>query len=184
MTPNLDLPKAESPSNGLGGCAVDFQRTVDHVEIGILRVPLAGGGYGNVKRALDDFSGRDGWKRETLRADRGRPVVGLRSARLPIVVPRAHDCITFYLGSRERYRDYFEEHPGTYWYSPGWIETSIQPGRHRYEALLRKYIDQFGEDNARYLAECNEQWMSEYSRASCHTSSLSNLYAIPVLPSV
>ena len=29
----------------------------------------------------------------------------------PIVMPRAHDCITLYLGSRERYQAQFERHP-------------------------------------------------------------------------
>jgi hypothetical protein len=46
---------------------------------------------------------------------------GLR-ATVPLVVPRAHDCITLLLGSKERYRDYFSCNPGTYFKSTGWIE--------------------------------------------------------------
>jgi len=38
------------------------------------------------------------------------------------VVPRAHDCITLLLGSKERYAKLFGERPGTYWYSAGWLE--------------------------------------------------------------
>ena len=43
-------------------------------------------------------------------------IVGLRSRRYPLVIPRAHDCITFLLGSKERYRQEFEGHSGgIYW---------------------------------------------------------------------
>jgi hypothetical protein len=54
-------------------------------------------------------------------------IVGLTS-KIPVVVARGHDCMTLLLGSRTRYKDYFESHRGTYWYSPGWIEHGHQPG--------------------------------------------------------
>jgi hypothetical protein len=47
---------------------------------------------------------------------------GLRARSLPLVVPRAHDCITLLLGSKERYLDYFDRNPGAYFQSSGWIE--------------------------------------------------------------
>ena len=57
-------------------------------------------------------------------------IVGLRSKKTPIVVPRGHDCVTMLLGSKERYREIFDGHDGgIYWYSPGWIEHSLQPGQ-------------------------------------------------------
>ena len=31
-------------------------------------------------------------------------IVGLHSSKMPLVVPRAHDCITMLLGSRETYQ--------------------------------------------------------------------------------
>jgi hypothetical protein len=40
--------------------------------------------------------------------------VGL-GAEIPLVIPRAHDCITMLLGSKERYQEYFDSHRGTYW---------------------------------------------------------------------
>ena len=64
-------------------------------------------------------------------------IVGL-GAEIPIVIPRAHDCITLLLGSKERYQEYFDSHRGVYWYSPGWIESGKQPGKERYELLLRR----------------------------------------------
>ena len=84
---------------------------------------------------------------------------GLRSG-LPIVQPRAHDCITLLLGSREKYTEVFNENPGTYYLSPGWIEhndscldnpdsTVSQMGM----ATFQEYVEKYGEENARYLME-------------------------------
>ncbi|MDP3176602.1 MAG: DUF1638 domain-containing protein, partial [Spirochaetaceae bacterium] len=95
---------------------------------------------------------------------------GIQAREAPLVVPRAHDCITFFLGSKERYKAYFDGHPGTYWYSPGWIETGTQPGRDRSEALRRGYVEKYGEDNADYLMEMEQDWMRKYS--SCAYLSL------------
>lgn len=95
-----------------------------------------------------------------------RGLEGVRSARVPLVVPRAHDCITLLLGSKERYADYAAAHPGTYWYSPGWIATLTQPGKDRYENAYAEYVEKYGEDNAEYLMEMEQNWMREYTRAT------------------
>ena len=92
-------------------------------------------------------------------------IVGL-SAKIPVVVPRGHDCITLLLGSKEKYQQYFDSHRGVYWFSPGWIETNNQPGKERYEQTLREYIEKYGEDNARYLMETEQNWMKEYQWAT------------------
>jgi len=92
-------------------------------------------------------------------------VVGL-GAEIPIVIPRAHDCITVLLGSKERYQEYFDSHRGVYWYSPGWIESGKQPSEERYRLLLEEYIRKYGEDNARYLLEVEQTWMKEYQWAT------------------
>src|SRR5215813_2293406 len=51
-----------------------------------------------------------------------RILVGLKPSQTRLIIPRAHDCITFFLGSRERYHKCFSEHPGTYYYTSGWVE--------------------------------------------------------------
>jgi hypothetical protein len=93
-------------------------------------------------------------------------LVGLAARTRPMVVPRAHDCITLFLGSKERYLEYFQSHPGVYFKTSGWIErgdglaqfgadtVQHQAGMTQtYEELVAKY----GEDNARFLYEqlCN-----------------------------
>lgn len=93
-------------------------------------------------------------------------IAGVRSRRYPLVVPRAHDCITMLMGSRERYREYFDRHPGTYWYSPGWIEQTLMPGPERVERTRREYVERYGEDNADYLMEMEQEWLQRYDRCT------------------
>ena len=92
-------------------------------------------------------------------------IVGV-TAEIPTIIPRGHDCITLILGSKERYKDYFNANRGIYWYSAGWIETTTQPGKERYESALAKYREKYGEDNAEYLMEMEQSWMREYSKAT------------------
>jgi hypothetical protein len=92
-------------------------------------------------------------------------IVGL-SARIPVVVPRGHDCITLLLGSKDRYQNYFDSHRGVYWYSAGWIESGKQPGKERYEKTLKEYQEKYGEDNAQYLMEVEQDWIRQYNWAT------------------
>lgn len=91
---------------------------------------------------------------------------GLQARGVQLVLPRAHDCITLFFGSRQKYRTYFDAHPGTFFRTTGWIERDEVAEELRqlsipsqmgmdmsYEELLEKY----GEDNARFLWDelCN-----------------------------
>jgi hypothetical protein len=92
-------------------------------------------------------------------------ITNLSSPKIPLVVPRAHDCITLLLGSKERYSDLFHKSPGTYWYSRGWIECTTQPGEERYSKIRNQYVEKYGEDNADYLMEMEQGWFKSYERA-------------------
>lgn len=93
-------------------------------------------------------------------------IVGIQARTVPVVVARGHDCITLLLGSKEHYQAYFDSHRGVYWYSAGWIESSLQPGQERYEKTLLTYREKYGEDNARYLMEMEQGWLREYAWAT------------------
>ncbi|MEE8397622.1 MAG: DUF1638 domain-containing protein [Desulfobacterales bacterium] len=93
-------------------------------------------------------------------------IVDIEATKIPVVVPRGHDCITLLLGSKERYQSYFDSHHGIYWYSSGWIENSLMPGKERYEQTLRHYKEKYGDDNADYLMQMEQGWFKEYSWAT------------------
>ena len=86
-------------------------------------------------------------------------VKGLHST-LPLVIPRAHDCITLLMGSKEKYQKYFDDNPGTYYQSTGWIERgdSSLANQESIPAQLGikgydYYVAEYGEDNAKYIME-------------------------------
>ncbi len=118
-----------------------------------------------LQRAIDDMDGRY----PAILVGYGlcsNGIAGVSAKKSRLVVPRGHDCITLWLGSKERYRDYFDAHPGTYWYNEGWIETGTQPGQERYERLRAYYAETYGEDNAEYLMEMEQGWFKEYRNAA------------------
>jgi hypothetical protein len=100
-------------------------------------------------------------------------LLGLEAKSIPLVVPRAHDCITLFLGGKERYLDYFLKNPGVYFKTSGWIERGeglAQAGQDTiqdqigltlsYEALAAKY----GEDNARFLRDQFQNMTRNYGK--------------------
>ena len=104
----------------------------------------------------------------------GTSTVGLTAQGTQLVIPRAHDCITLYLGSRERYQEEFERHPGTYWYSVDYIERADKgasvalgaAGIEETEAQYEEYVQKFGKETADYLIEEMRKWTQHYTRAA------------------
>lgn len=104
----------------------------------------------------------------------GLATAGLTARDVPLVIPRAHDCITLYLGSRARYDAEFSANPGTYWYSRDYLErrepgTSTALGAaslENNEALYEEYVQKYGKDNADYLMQTMSTWRAHYDRAA------------------
>jgi hypothetical protein len=95
-----------------------------------------------------------------------RGIEGVHTCRCRMAIARAHDCITLLLGSKEHYAEYLRQFPGTYWYSVGWNRCHVPPGKERVETLRRQYVEQYGEDNADYLMEMEQDWLRAYHRAT------------------
>ncbi|MCX8065440.1 MAG: DUF1638 domain-containing protein [Candidatus Hydrogenedentes bacterium] len=95
----------------------------------------------------------------------GKGLASLKAGRVPLVVVRAHDCITLFLGSRKRYKEYFSKHPGTYWFTPGWIEDNIMPGPDRDSAVREIFRETYGEENVEFIIKSMENWKNNYDTA-------------------
>ena len=89
-------------------------------------------------------------------------IAGLAARAIPIVIPRAHDCITLFLGSGRRYLEYFHSHPGVFFQTTGWVERGTDRGGLTQLSIQRKtgldfsyeeLVEKYGEDNARYLRD-------------------------------
>lgn len=104
----------------------------------------------------------------------GTATVGLQARQIPLVIPRAHDCITLYLGSRQRYQEEFDRHPGTYWYSVDYLERQDEEnpialggaGMEVTDRQYAEYVAKFGQEMADMLIDEMRSWMQHYSRAA------------------
>jgi hypothetical protein len=100
------------------------------------------------------------------------PHAGLVTRQIPLVIPRAHDCITLFLGSRTRYGEQFRAQPGTYWYALDYVERSDgsmglgAEADAETQAVYDEYIAKYGKDNADYLMEVVGAWRDHYDRAA------------------
>ena len=134
--------------------------------------------------AVDPAAGYEAILLGSARCNDG--LVGVTARGIPLVIPRAHDCITYFFGSRRAYREYFDGHPGTYYLTTGWSERNFdvrsgdpdalteyarpaygQQGvmsklglTETYEEMLRKY----GKENADFLSATVGDWMKNYDR--------------------
>lgn len=105
----------------------------------------------------------------------GQATAGITARKLPLIIPRAHDCITLFLGSRERYNQQFVDFPGTYWYAHDYIERDDGSGgslalgagdETDLDKVYVEYVEKYGEDNADYLMEVMGAWKQHYKRAA------------------
>ena len=113
----------------------------------------------------------------------GNLIRGLTARHTKLVVPRAHDCITFFLGSKERYAKVSSERTGCYFYTSGWLECLRRRGeksgpgdatylptragiggnvREAYDGWVKKY----GEERARYLLTQLDKWTEHYTQGA------------------
>ncbi len=110
---------------------------------------------------------------------------GLVAAEHRLVLPACDDCIALLLGSRRRYLREFAEHPGTYYYTRGWIEELEDP----YREYL-KMIPRLGEEKARMVAH---MMLESYTRVAVidtgtydlekaheYVDTVSRFYGLPV----
>ncbi len=102
-----------------------------------------------------------------------------------LIVPKAHDCVTLFLGSVQRFQAEHQAEAGTYWFSRGFLHrpdgrmpefsglgaagdfvTRPDGTRATPEQVRQHFIEEYGEENAEYLMETLvESWKKNYRRA-------------------
>jgi hypothetical protein len=143
----VDLEFLPKGLHNLGGrpMNVKIQEAVDRVPAGVYEAILLG--YALCGNGLD----------------------GLTARHTRLVLPRAHDCIALLMGSRARHQAYFENNPGTYYRSTGWLERGKdvpQLIQHTtgFDESLDALIGKYGEDNGRYLYDEMTRYRSAYQK--------------------
>lgn len=110
----------------------------------------------------------------------GRGTADIVARDVQVVIPRAHDCISLFLGSAAEYGRQIRRHPGTFYHSLGWMEKKTNPRNREaaefYENFERIGYDRhpdfgrlaakYGEENARHVLSFFDRWKRNYTRAA------------------
>lgn len=90
----------------------------------------------------------------------GNAINEIYTKKIPLVIPRAHDCCTILLGSKESYREHFAHRPSCRWTSGGYMETGNMSLRENESYIyyssnfsFQELVEKYGEDNALYIVE-------------------------------
>ncbi|RPJ00419.1 MAG: DUF1638 domain-containing protein, partial [Deltaproteobacteria bacterium] len=96
----------------------------------------------------EEINKADEWGGDTIVLGYGlcsNGILGVKSNRHPIVIPRVHDCIALFLGSHEKYLEEHQKEPGTYYLTKGWIEEAKSP-----LGVYQEYCGRYGKETAEW----------------------------------
>lgn len=96
----------------------------------------------------------------------GCGTAGLQPRRHKLIIPRAHDCITVFLGSKERYAEQQRRCPTCYYYSPGWNRGRRVPGPEKLDAMRADLSKQFDPDDVEFFIESERELWAMYDTAA------------------
>lgn len=165
-----------------GVLARDIQRIASEKNLEIKTTFLEGGLHENptnlrkqLQEAIDKASASGNWDRIAVGYGVcGRGTVGIKARKIPLVIPRVHDCISLFLGGNTVYQKEFKKYPGTYYISAGWYDEKIEPltqkqpyvwmGDRRvyFDELVKKY----GREHAKETFDFLNSWKRNYQRAA------------------
>ena len=75
-------------------------------------------------------------------------ISGIIAPTQGIIVPKCHDCIALFLGGHDIYKKEMNEHPGTFFITPGWINTKADP----LGFMEEKCVPRMGREAAEFAA--------------------------------
>ena len=109
-------------------------------------------------------------------------IVNLTS-NIPLVIPRAHDCITLFMGNKGHYMDYVEEKPGTYFIAGSFGTSSDNEdgsleldNTKIVQELRQEYREKYGEENVDYLMEILGDPLKNYHRITYIENQFGDIY--------
>ncbi len=130
---------------------VEFNELGEHVHVDALRARL--------QESIDRAAASGRYDAVALAYGLcGRAVDGLTAPEnVRLVLPRAHDCCTILLGSRERFKQRFGANPSTAFSSIGYIDRGdyfyTRDGELSIGDSLAALVERYGEEDAQYIWE-------------------------------
>lgn len=73
-------------------------------------------------------------------------IAGVVAPKQELIIPKVHDCIALFMGSRNLYLDYFLKHPATYYLTAGWVDCGGDPLGY----MENDYVPKLGREKAEW----------------------------------
>lgn len=96
----------------------------------------------------------------------GRGTAGLRPTHHPLVIPRAHDCITLFMGCKEAYASHQRLCPTCYYYTPGWNRARRVPGPDMLEQMRAELSARFDPEDVEFLIDSHREQLAMHDTAT------------------
>ena len=97
----------------------------------------------------------------------GGALSGIKTNGVTVIVPKVHDCISFFLGSAKKYSELFSQYGGkAYWFTKSFLKQGFLPTLESYEKKRKEFAEQFDEDSADYLVEMEKESLLNYNICS------------------
>jgi hypothetical protein len=132
IQPELELLRKEAPDSNVVYMDQNLHRTPD-----------------KMKAVLQEAITRETETAERIVLGYGlcaNGVVGIKAPKQGLYIPKAHDCIALFMGSREAYNDAFKKRPGTYYLTQSWIENKKDP----LGLMENEYTERVGAEDAEW----------------------------------
>lgn len=90
---------------------------------------------------------------------------GIYARSIPVVIPRADDCMAIFLGSQKRYMKIFREYKGrAYWMNSAWIDEGTIPDENFMARYRKRLLQKYDADTVDYILETEFKVLKEYSQ--------------------
>ncbi len=87
----------------------------------------------------------------------GGGLAGLKAGKAGLIIPRFHDCMPFFFGSRSRYEKIFKSNPKTFFLPSSWVAARLDP----LSIVELYYTPRVGRETAEW---CMSQELKHYQR--------------------
>ncbi|MHB0946337.1 MAG: DUF1638 domain-containing protein [Sedimentisphaerales bacterium] len=94
----------------------------------------------------------------------GQGTDGITAGKVPLIIPQIHDCISLFLGSAAIYKEQFESCPGTYYFTPGWLDKGSGPDDIR-KWMMQSCPGHSEKEIVELIEEFFSGWQKNYTRA-------------------
>ena len=98
-------------------------------------------------------------------------LVGVKAGPQGLVVPLAHDCLAFFMGSHAEYKRRFDMRPGTYYLTQGWLACGKDP----LGCMREDYEPRLGPERAEW---CMREEIKHYTHISLIDTTVGDLEAL------